>query len=713
MRAVRRFASAVQWPLLGVLAMAALVLGWIGFRAHGEATGQTLGVLDAAYRSIQLFVLEFNAAEPPSAPLTLQIARVLAPAVAGYAAAKALAVLFRDEIDRLMLRWRRNHIIVCGHGSQGATLATSLTDSGRRVAVIDRDPTRRGAVPMITGDATDPAVLRSAGVRRAAHVVALCGSDEANAAVALAVRQVVGDRQKPITHVHVLDPRLCAVLRSEAIVSGAALEFFTVYEQGARTLLDCHPPAPLAGTCPRIAIIGLGRLGRSLLIEAVRRLGPIGIIAIDRTASSILEDLRRRRPGFGRGSELQVVDIDIGSPAFADAGFLTTDGICDIDIAYVCLSDESDSLSASLSLLSRIKALPTHRQDQPIEIVARITRSGGLADLITTSARDDSTARLHTFDLYRSTLDESLLTGATREAIAAALHREYLATQQQAGRELGSTATLQPWEHLSPEIRDSNRAAAAGIGTRLQAIDADLIPLAWGADPIAFTPAEIELISILEHRRWVSWKLAHKFRPGETSDFEKRTNPYLVRWFDLDEEARRWVRMFASALPQVLADAGQQVARLDRGLARSLHAEYLQMRLRAGDDPAFNPSMVPWDQLPDSLRASNRDQAAHIRVKLMALDYDIAPGESGTEFAFTGDQVETLSIMEHDRWMTQREADGWVLGDRKDAETRISPSMVPWDDLTEEMREIDREFVRSMPRLLATAGFRIIPDPGL
>jgi len=97
----------------------------------------------------------------------------------------------------------------------------------------------------------------------------------------------------------------------------------------------------------------------------------------------------------------------------------------------------------------------------------------------------------------------------------------------------------------------------------------------------------------------------------------------------------------------------------------------------------------------------------------MALGYDIEPGESGTEFTFTEDQIEALSLMEHDRWMAHREVDGWVLGDKKDTEARISPSMVPWDDLTEEMREIDREFVRSMPRLLTTAGFRIIPDPGI
>ena len=44
MSRLRRWLRTVQWPLLGILALTAIVLGWMGFRAHGEAAGAPLGL---------------------------------------------------------------------------------------------------------------------------------------------------------------------------------------------------------------------------------------------------------------------------------------------------------------------------------------------------------------------------------------------------------------------------------------------------------------------------------------------------------------------------------------------------------------------------------------------------------------------------------------------------------------------------------------------
>jgi hypothetical protein len=60
-------------------------------------------------------------------------------------------------------------------------------------------------------------------------------------------------------------------------------------------------------------------------------------------------------------------------------------------------------------------------------------------------------------------------------------------------------------------------------------------------------------------------------------------------------------------------------------LARSIHEEYLTHQKKTAKMFSKNPSNVPWEELPEGLKESNRLQADHIGVKLKAIDCGIAP----------------------------------------------------------------------------------------
>jgi RyR domain len=149
---------------------------------------------------------------------------------------------------------------------------------------------------------------------------------------------------------------------------------------------------------------------------------------------------------------------------------------------------------------------------------------------------------------------------------------------------------------------------------------------------------------------------------------------------------------------------------LQEALARAIHEDYVRRELEKGRSPETNPSMVGWDALPPTLKESNRDQAAHIEAKLAAIGCAIDPtGPSGEDqFAFTPREIERLARMEHDRWWKERTAAGWVLGPQKDVDRRTSPDLVPWEDLSESVRDYDRETVRAIPEFLARVGYSII-----
>ncbi|NLI77876.1 MAG: hypothetical protein GX442_15740 [Candidatus Riflebacteria bacterium] len=164
-------------------------------------------------------------------------------------------------------------------------------------------------------------------------------------------------------------------------------------------------------------------------------------------------------------------------------------------------------------------------------------------------------------------------------------------------------------------------------------------------------------------------------------------------------------------------------SRLD-SLARIIHDEYRRRRLADGDSETTNPSLVSWSRLPEDLRVSNRRQADHIPVKLRALGLTCRPAperppDRGTPapgattplprlFTFTPEQVEILSHLEHRRWNADRFLSGWRRGPA-DKPRRVSPWLVPYEELPEEIKEYDREAVRQIPTLLAAAGLEIVP----
>ncbi|MTD55225.1 RyR domain-containing protein [Amycolatopsis pithecellobii] len=148
--------------------------------------------------------------------------------------------------------------------------------------------------------------------------------------------------------------------------------------------------------------------------------------------------------------------------------------------------------------------------------------------------------------------------------------------------------------------------------------------------------------------------------------------------------------------------------RITDSLARALHRRYLRDQQALGEDVHGNPSLVDWDELPDTLRDANRASADDIERKLELVGCRMVPSLDAAPFAFEPDEVERLAIAEHERWMAERRADGWRLGQRRDNMRKLHPDLRPWDELGEAERQKDRNVVLALPDILADAGFRIV-----
>jgi hypothetical protein len=144
-------------------------------------------------------------------------------------------------------------------------------------------------------------------------------------------------------------------------------------------------------------------------------------------------------------------------------------------------------------------------------------------------------------------------------------------------------------------------------------------------------------------------------------------------------------------------------------LARSVHEDYVRQRSHLGEAMEDDLTLVPWDQLPEKIKDSNRRFADHICIKLEAVNCILTPltDWDATGFRFMDREIDLMARMEHERWFEERTLESWSYGDVKDENRKTHPSLVPWEDLPKAEQEKNRNFIRDLPSILARTGYQV------
>jgi len=209
--------SHVRLWLAAVLAIS--VIGTVGYLAMGWPIG------DAAYMTgITLTTVgykEVRELDGLGRAWTVIVAVAGVGIIFGTVGIVAEAVLSeavsgRREANRMTVAigGLKDHIILCGYGRVGSTVARELEHVHERFVVVDINPAslasaRADGHLVVMGDATTDAVLRQAGVERARGLITTIDSDANNVYVTLSARS--------------LNPKLFVVARANQEGSEAKL----------------------------------------------------------------------------------------------------------------------------------------------------------------------------------------------------------------------------------------------------------------------------------------------------------------------------------------------------------------------------------------------------------------------------------------------------------------------------------------------------------
>lgn len=413
------FNNLTLWAMLLVLWVCFLYLGYSGWAQYESINHQSVDIALNIYLTVQLVAMNSGAVAQPI-PLALNIARFGLPILTFLTAIQALIGLFNEQVRAIRLALLRGHVIICGLSRKGLLLATRFHQQGTQVVVIEQDEEnpwievcRKMGLFTLVGDASEPALLISAGLQRARGLFAVCDEDGINADIAMQAKALLnhdhpsrkkqaGWRQvKPKESkgsppfnilMHNANPQLVGLLHQygqHQAHSNVRIIPFNVYERAADQLLDQFPAWEQtrleAGKEPHILLLGLGRMGENIILHAAEKwaaqrgsnVARLHFTVIDHKAVEKAESLEVRNPRLASRCVLTPLQMEIHSAEFERGAFLfNSEGMLEIDRIYICV--DNDSLGLHAGLMLRLQ-LPDGVE---IPIVIRMCEETGLARLL-------------------------------------------------------------------------------------------------------------------------------------------------------------------------------------------------------------------------------------------------------------------------------------------------------------------------------------------
>jgi serine phosphatase RsbU (regulator of sigma subunit) len=275
---------------------------------------------------------------------------------------------------------------------------------------------------------------------------------------------------------------------------------------------------------------------------------------------------------------------------------------------------------------------------------------------------------------------------------------------------------------------------AESIPEKLRSLNLFIRPFKEYCTTCIITDEEIEKLACLDHDIFSPEAFPEEITKGKTQKTIKKTALSQVSFKNLPG-ARKWFfKELNYLIPPQLKKIGYEIIRSDetseidlimiKKLARAIHSRYLQeMRNRdTGDDKDLNNYMLHYpgdsgnqyltdfENLPEDIKYSNRDNAFHIPTKLLSIGYKIRPVKKGFKSVtlhLNDVETETMAAIEHIRWSWDKRLNGWIYGTVKDNSNKIHPGLIPFQELSESEKEKDRELVRLIPALLQDIDYEV------
>jgi hypothetical protein len=548
---------------LAILTALALVFGMVGFAQYYAAQSESYTLTDTLYGTLQLFTLNAGFASG-TLPVTLDMARFLAPAVMVYVVVLTIFALGKKHLALLFIR---RHTVVCGLGSLGRMLARDYRVHGANVIAIDRAVTEEmrsfcadHGILLLDKEINDVEDLQAARLHLAERLVIACGDDAVNLSVLMNATSSVDGRSasSPLDClIQIRDLHACAAhfALNTLKPKGMALNYIDPDLTLAHKVLERYPLdyERIAENDPRqvhLMLIGFSRAAEKMLLAAAYTAhcanGLLPRISIFNAKPEVQQQFEGRYHYADKAAEIHFAPFPLESRKGSklllewaeDKRFLTT-------LAFF-------SEPTSLAMQQVLGLQPELKGAYPQKLLYLRAQNwqkpllqfleGGL--------------HLHPFGIEIGELNMDVLAYAP---LAQALHEEYRTGYFKKEPQGTSSAAL-PWNDLSIEYKQSSFSQAAHFLVKVRAIGCELRE-GVTSDTVELSEHEVECLARMEHARWVAERSLSGWRYDKVRDNTLLRHDNLVAYDELDEGTKGYDCDFVRKLSEYARLLGKTLAR--------------------------------------------------------------------------------------------------------------------------------------------------------
>lgn len=505
-------------------------------------------ILQAAYNTLTLFVLEGDWTRTESLPWQLEIARFVAPIFLITGLVIILTKGVWIQVENFFIRFRRRHVVVVGLGNHSWQFVQSC--QGRyKLVIVEINPdnphidqARNLGMSVVVGDILNASMFKQVNLVDARHLVAFTGDDGINVELAIKARAFIRDfgAEQLLIHMHVESRHIAEQLEDYpkffSDSAAAQVNFFSVYALSARILFRDYPPENFAHYFGQnqvhIALYNFGRQSELILLHAVQN---CQFANESRVRFTVFDDQAREKgrhffSAYPALESLCVVEF-IEMPILEKKSLeeIHTELLQSVTEHVICFINDEDNLELALMLRSML----LKRKNCNAPIIVHMEQSSGLAQLLESNfGGPEIPDGLYPFGMLDQVLHNENVLADGLDILARAFHESYLERREGLIVDRRLYSTLHSYATLAEPGRSSNRKVADHLGTKLRAIGCSTSDSV--SSDFSFSEKEALLLARMEHNRWCTEKIASGWRHGPERIESAKLNPIIGRWEDLD-----------------------------------------------------------------------------------------------------------------------------------------------------------------------------------
>lgn len=461
------------------LALASFLLGTWGFYERQLTQGYDRPWLEAAYRSLQMFFMNFEDPQPQKGPgVVLDVARFGAFVTTVWVVIKTLFPQVRQTVRRWLRKPGKSCALILGYDQVGQAICAGLRGQSTEIRMLTAvhpaiTPTLEArawadGVLLIEGDPSDRRVLDRVYASRAERVYISDPDDLAAIDTAVAVKKHLAGTRGDIRVI--LNDGHMASKMAEATDSGflgvQGVTWFSLADEGARQLLAQarFDRLAVAKNAPRLhlVIIGCGSQGEAIAIEALltgwrNALGPLRITVLDRNVAAVEAQIRKRFPAWFIQPDGKAIypdarpQLDFRKCDAETINFAIDEAVADLQTGVTAWFFATGSGALNLrSSLALHHTMQMRRLDpSPIHVRIPSGHSDDMPDLL-----GQPLTMASTFGAVDTVVAGSPLLYPDPDEVPRKLHAAYA----RASIDMGLSKSAEDWKDLSESKRNANRS---------------------------------------------------------------------------------------------------------------------------------------------------------------------------------------------------------------------------------------------------------------